>query len=289
MMRTGWRHTLHSRRAMAGMVFLLPWLAGLLIFTAVPLVYSIWLSVCRVDFTTEGMHTAFVGGQWYIEALQKDPYFFQHLLDTVKFIAFLTPMILVVSVLFALLLNTKLRGRTVFRALFFFPVVFINGPVMDKLIGNDATAIIKPEQYAVYQIVATLPDVISVPLLYIFDNVVLILWFSGIQILITLAGLQKVNASLYEAASIDGASPWQIFWKITLPCLRPMLLVSAVYTIVDLAGFSNNAITVYIQKNLNVTTKPYAYSAAMSWIYALAVLVLLLIAFQILRERREKR
>ena len=281
--------SLEKQKGRIGLMFMLPWLTGLFVFTAMPFFYSIWLSICRVSFTTSGIRTEFVGFQWYIEALRNDVNFMPKMLSTLKFIVFLSPMILVVSVVFALLLNKAMRGRSFFRALFFLPVVFINGPVMSKLIGNDATAIIKPEKYAFYQIIETLPGAVSVPLLYILDNVVLILWFSGIQILIALSSLQRVNDSLYEAASIDGASKWQSFWKITMPSLRPMLLVSAVYTIMDLSGFSGNAIDSYIKNNMEITTKPYSYSAAMSWIYALVVLMLVLIAFLIFRERRKKR
>lgn len=272
---------------MAGLVFMVPWLLGICVFTAIPMLYSMWLSVCNVNFS-DGIQTQFIGGKWYVEALRADTNFIPRLLDTLKFIGFLTPMIIVVSVIFAVLLNKSLPGKGFFRALFFFPVVFINGPVMNKLIGNDATAIITPTDYSFYRIIATLPDPISIPLLYIFDNVVVILWFSGIQILIMLSALQKVSDSLYEAASIDGASKWQVFWKITLPTLRPMLLVSAVYTIVDLSNYSGNKVTEYIQQMLTVTDRTYAYSAAMSWMYALMVLALLLLAFLILRERGSK-
>lgn len=121
-------------------------------------------------FTTSGIRTEFVGFQWYIEALRNDVNFMPKMLSTLKFIVFLSPMILVVSVVFALLLNKAMRGRSFFRALFFLPVVFINGPVMSKLIGNDATAIIKPEKYAFYQIIETLPGAVSVPLLYILEQ-----------------------------------------------------------------------------------------------------------------------
>ena len=286
-MQTGWL-TIRRRSGITGTVFMTPWIIGFFVFTAFPMLYSIWLSVCSVNFELTGISTEFVGIKWYTEALREDPNFIPQLIDTIKFIGFLTPMILVVSVLFAVLLNRQLKGKGFFRALFFFQVVFINGPVMNKLIGNDATSIIKPEDYSVYRIIETLPDIISIPLIYIFDNVVMILWFSGVQILTILTSLQKINGSLYEAASIDGASGWQVFWKITLPSLKPMLLVSAVYTIVDLSNYSGNKITAYIKTNMTATQKTYSYSAAMSWMYSVCVLLLLLLAFIILNGRRQK-
>lgn len=124
--------------------------------------------------------------------------------------------------------------------------------------------------------------------MYIFDNIVLILWYAGVQMLIVLAGLQKIGDSLYEAASIDGASAWQSFWKITLPYLRPMILIAAVYTVVDLAAMTSTPMYTLIQNNVTNVERPYSYSAALSWLYALVVLVILGIVYRILREKGEK-
>ena len=207
---------------------------------------------------------------------------------TLKSIVFSAPMIIVASIILALLLNKALPGRAIFRALYFFPVIIISGPVMSKLISNQATSIIHPDQYSIYTVIANMPNIISVPLTYIFDNIVIILWYSGVQMLIILTGLQKIGDSIYEAASIDGAGSWEKFWKITLPYLRPMILVSSAYTVVDLASMSTTPIHAYIEKNVTNILKPYSYSSAISWLYALAILAILGIVFFILRERRIK-
>ena len=278
--------SLRNKDALTGGAFMLPWLIGLLLFTMFPLFYSIWLSLCQVEFSANGIVTSFVGMKWYKEALTADANFIKDMTSTLQSIIFSMPMILVFSIILALLLNRPLRGRAFFRALYFFPVIIISGPVMSKLMGNQAFTIIQPEQFAVYQILETLPGLISVPLCYIFDNIVIILWYSGVQTLIILAGLQKIGDPIYEAASIDGASAWQKFWKITLPHLRPMILVSAAYTVVDLAGKTTNAIHLLISNNMMNILKPYSYSAAISWLYTIAILVILVIIFLILKERR---
>ncbi|MBR5570911.1 MAG: sugar ABC transporter permease [Oscillospiraceae bacterium] len=280
--------TLRTRDALSGLAFLSPWLIGLLVFTLIPIGYSLVMSISRVKFTVNGMELTILGAQWFEEIFTKDANFLPALLDTVEFIAFSTPMILVASVILALLLNKVTKGRGFFRALFFFPVVVISGPVMSKLIGNDATMLIQANDYGVYQIIGNLPGVIATPLQYIFDNVVLILWYSGVQILIILAGLQKINKPIYEAASIDGASGWQIFWKITFPHLKPMILLSGIYTVVDLAGMPSNALAKLVKNNLTRLDAPYSYSAAISWLYSLVELVLLGITFLLLKERKEK-
>ena len=278
--------SLRAKDSLLGSAFMLPWLIGVLTFTLFPMIYSIWLSFCQVEFSPEGILTTFVGGRWYKEALTADAAFVKDMASTFQSIIFSTPMILVFSIIMALLLNRPLRGRAFFRALYFFPVIIISGPVMSKLMSNQAFAIIDPEQFAVYQVLANLPDLVSVPLCYIFDNIVVILWYSGVQTLIILAGLQKIGEPIYEAASIDGASAWQKFWKITLPHLRPMILVSAAYTIVDLAGKSTTAMHALIEKNMMNIEKPYSYSAALSWLYALGVLVILGVVFWLLKEKR---
>lgn len=279
--------SLRGKDALMGGVFMSPWLIGVLVFTLFPLGYSIWLSLCQVEFSADGIQTTFVGLQWYKEALTADANFIKDMTSTVQSIVFSTPMVLVFSIILALLLNRPMRGRAFFRALYFFPVIIISGPVMSKLMSNQAFAIIDPEQFAVYQVLESMPSLISVPLCYIFDNIVVILWYSGVQTLIILAGLQKVGDPIYEAASIDGASAWQKFWKITLPHLRPMILVSAAYTVVDLASKTTTAMHNLIDKNMMNIEKPYSYSAALSWLYTLVVLLILGGIFLILKERRK--
>lgn len=279
---------LKRRESWFGMLFLAPWLIGLVVFTAYPILYSFWMSICKMEFTVNGLESTFIGFKWYTAIFKEDAAFLSAMLDTVKFIVFSTPMILVFSIVLALLLNSITKGKTFFRALFFFPVMVVSGPIMSRLISNDATAIIKAEEYGVYEVVAELPEVISVPLLYMFDNVVSFLWYAGVQILIILIGLQKINASLYEAADMDGASGWQKFWKITFPMMRPMILLSGIYTIVQLANLSTNSIVKLISKNITRIDSPYSYSAALSWLYAIVVLILLLVAFLLLKERSKK-
>ena len=281
--------SLARRHALFGLLFLLPWIIGLFCFTIFPILYSFWMSICKIDFEVSGMRSTFVGMQWYKMIFMEDASFLPDILDTLRFIVFSTPMILVMAVILGLLLNQAVKGRGFFRALFFFPVIVVSGPVMNKLMSNQATAIIQPEKFAVYQVVATLPDIISVPLLYLFDNIVLILWYSGVQILIILSGLQKISGNIYEAAAIDGASKWQSFWKITIPFLKPMILVCGVYTVMDLACFSNNRISQLINYHLVRIDAPYSYSAALSWLYTLAVLLILLVVYGILKERRKER
>lgn len=279
---------LKTAEALSAYGFLAPWIIGLVVFSLIPVGYSLFLSFQEVTLSPYGIETAFIGAQWYQEAFQSDATFVLSLLDTLQFIALSTPMVVVAALLLALLLNGKYRGRVFFRALFFFPVIIISGPVVAELINSDAAKIVSADQYGIYAFIQTLPSVLSAPLAYIFDHVVLILWFSGVQIVIFLAGLQKIGPPIYEAASIDGASSWQIFWKIILPFLRPMMLLNAVYTVVELSAFANNQVNNEIVNKMTLTGKVYGYSAALSWIYFGTLAVLLVIVFLLFRKRKEK-
>ncbi len=279
-----------TREAVGGYLFMAPWIVGFFAFTLFPFLYSIYLSFQEVNLKSSGgIRGTFVGLRWYKEALTVDTSFTLSLLDSLKFIVLSTPMIVVVALLLALLLNGKYRGRTLFRAIFFFPVVIVSGPVVDELMQTNAAAVVHPENYLIYDFIQSLPSVLSSPLLYIFDNIVMILWFSGVQIILFLAGLQKIGQPLREAASIDGASSWQMFWKIYLPFLKPLLLLNTIYTVVMLSAFSDNAVNGEIVSKMYATGKEFAYSSAMAWIYFLILLILLGVVFLLFRGRKEKR
>lgn len=284
-LRTG--KTLRTQNALEGYLFLLPWLLGLLVFTLFPFIYSVYLSFSEVQMAPTGIKTRFVGTQWYVEAFTQDTTFVLSLLDTLQFVLLSAPMIVVVALLLALLLNGTFRGRGFFRGVFFFPVIIVSGPVIQELLSTNAAAVIHPENYLIYDFIGSLPSVLSVPLLYIFDNIVLIMWFSGVQVVLFLAGLQKIGQPIREAASIDGASVWQMFWKIYLPFLRPLILINTIYTLVQLSGFSSNEVNKEIVNKMTLVGKTYGYSSALSWIYFLIMLIILGMAFLFLRERKE--
>lgn len=283
------RLTIRGRNALFGYIFILPWIIGFLIFSAFPFFYSIFLSLSTIKITPEGIQATWTGLANYFEVLTKDTEFPIALMGSITFVVMSTPLIVVASLIMALLLNGNYKGRTIFRAIFFLPVIIISGPVMSELLTNQAAKIVEPSKYIVYQFFTMLPKAIGSPVLYVFDNLVLILWFSGVQILIFLAGIQKIDSNIYEAASIDGASSWEVFWKIILPFVKPLALVNVIYTIVEMASFPTNQVNAQISSKMFQMGKVYSYSAAMSWIYFLVEFLLLGIAFLIFRERNRER
>ena len=266
---------------MYGYIFLLPWIVGFIIFTLYPLIFSLQLGFNEIHLDPEGIKMMWRGGYFFDMAWNTDTTFRLNLGDTVTMILCSTPVVLVFSLVIALLLNKRYPLRTFFRVIFFFPVVIMSGPAISELLTSHS---IDFSQRApqVFEFINILPGFLKNPTLYVLNNLVLILWFSGVQILVFLAGLQKISPDIYSAAEIDGAGGWEKFWKITLPFVSPMILFCTVYTIIDIANYSNNSINIQISDNIISTSGLYSLSAAMSWIYFAAVIGVLIAAYLII-------
>lgn len=263
---------LASRNRLIGLLFVSPWIIGFLVFTAFPLLYSLYLSFQRVKITTSGIKTEFVKFGNYQFAFTGDSVFMDRLTQYLEEMVISVPIIIVFSLIIALLLNQKVKFRGFFRTVFFLPVIIASGPVIKELMDQGVTTIPSIEQYAIYQILNANPDAFfNGMLLYLIKNLIVILWFSGVQILIFLAALQKMDKQIYEAAKIDGASNWEMFWKVTLPSLTPMIIVNTIYTIVMFSIFSLNPIIEHIQKNMFKVDTGFGYASALSWIYFLII------------------
>ena len=98
---------------------------------------------------------------------------------------------------------------------------------------------------------------------------------SGVQMLIFLAGLQSISPAIYESVQIDGATAWETFWKITFPMITPMILVNAVYTIIDSFTTNSNTVMTFIANIYSSKANGNVLSSAMSWIYFLIVILII--------------
>ncbi|MBH0169267.1 MULTISPECIES: carbohydrate ABC transporter permease [Bacillales] len=281
---------LGNNRNLTGLLFVSPWIIGFLVFTAFPLLYSLFLSFQEVKITTDGIKTNFVSFGNYEYAFSVDGTFVDRVLTYLEEMVISVPIIIVFSLIIALLLNQKIKFRGLFRTIFFLPVIIASGPVIKELIDQGITTIPSIEQYAIYQALNDNPDgFFNGILLYLIKNLIVILWYSGVQILIFLAALQKMDKQIFEAAKIDGASNWEFFWKITLPSLKPMIIVNLIYTIVTYSVFSLNPIIEHIQKNMFKVDTGYGYASALSWIYFLIIAAALAIAVGVMTVKRKKK
>lgn len=281
--------SMKSKNTLTGLMFISPWILGFLVFTAVPLLYSLFLSFQQVKITTQGIQTKFVKFDNFQYAFTVDALFTQKLLTFLQELVLSVPIIIVFSLIIALLLNQPIKFRNFFRTIFFLPVIIASGPVINELIAQGVTSIPSIKEYAIFESLLSSDGFFSTVLLYLMDNLIIILWFSGVQFLIFLAALQKIDQQVYEAAKIDGASNWECFWKVTLPSIFPMIVVNTVYTIVMYSIFSLNPVIGHIQTNMFQIDTGFGYASALSWIYFLLIAAALAISVGLLTFRGKKK
>lgn len=275
-----------TREALYGYSFVILWVIGFGLFTLVPLIQTFLYSMNQVTVSATGIDLVFVKWDNYSRALFTDPTFVQTLIEYVIETAVSVPIVIIFSLIIAMFLNMKFRFKGFFRTIFFLPVVITSGPVIQELTAQGATSV--PEianSAAVAEFLYQLPPSISTPVQYLLTSFILILWFSGVQILIYLSSLQKIDKSVYEAASIDGASSWEAFWKITLPSLSTTTMINVVYTIITLSHFSENKIIRYIYGQTYAVQGGIGYSSAMSFLYFGVLVLLLAIVYLTLNYR----
>ncbi|MFP4287374.1 MAG: carbohydrate ABC transporter permease [Candidatus Izemoplasmataceae bacterium] len=283
-----------TRESSIGYMFILIWIIGYLIFALYPVFNSLYLSFFKVRLAGSGIDLDFVGIGNYRAAFLQDPYFVEILINYALRLLLNVPVTIVFALIIAMLINQDVKGKGAWRTIFFLPVIITSGPVIAELMAQGATTLPTIEDY---QFIDTIIDNIGAflanPVQALFNEILLVLWFAGIQILILLAGLQKIDKGIYEAAMIDGASPWEGFWKITLPSIMPLITVSIIYTVVSMSVFSLNEVIVYIRnvmlgESTPALTTGYGYSATLSWIYFLAMALIILIFIGLITIRRKK-
>jgi len=282
--------SLGTREAVYGYSFVLIWIIGFGLFTLFPLIQTFFYSMNTVTVTATGITQKFVNWANYSRALFTDPNFVQLLIEYAIETLVSVPIVIIFSMVIALLLNLKLRFKGIFRTIFFLPVVITSGPVIKELTSQGATSVPGiANSAAISSFLATLPPYLRNPIDYLLTSFILILWFSGVQILIYLSSLQKIDKSIYEAAAIDGASAWESYWKITLPSLSTTTVINAIYTIITLSHFSENKVVKYIFSQTYAVEGGIGYSSAMSFIYFLVLSLLLAIVYFLLNSRTEKK
>lgn len=270
------RLTMSRKKSLVGLLFVTPWLAGFFIFFASPLVQAVTYSLNKVTITASGRKMTYVGLGNYQDIFLKDAYFVDRLLNFLKEIVLELPLILVFSLVIAILLNQSVRGRGIFRTLFFLPIIVVSGPVMQMLISSGSTTIPLIEQYGLYELIEeVVPKFLQEPVTGLFRELLLILWYSGVPTLIFLAGLQKIDGTLYEASYMDGASSWVSFWKIVLPSIKGMILINSIYVTVFLATSELNEVIDLIRSNMLNASKGFGIASAMAWIYSVCILVII--------------
>jgi ABC-type sugar transport system permease subunit len=230
-----------------------------------------------------------VGLEYFRQALFVDAEYPTKLVLSLISVALGTPIAVVFALIIAILLNRKFHGRAIFRMIFFVPVIIMSGPVMAELLTETSAMNINFNIFGIIDILHELDNFWSRMLVTFLNSFVRILWFTGVQMIIFLAALQKIDHNMYEAASIDGATAWEMFWRITLPYIRPIIMLNSIYTIVEMGTFSDDITNLDIVESISDIARPFSYASAMSWIYALCLLLMIVIVFLIFMDWKEIR
>ena len=267
--------TTKTQKAITGYFYILPWLVGLVLFGLQPIIKSVRMAMS--DFS--GLKAIVVGDTaktvfiingfslaQFNQIFAKNPEHTEAIVTLFGNTMLVVPFVLVFSLLLALLLNRKIKGIKIFRTIFFIPVILLSGNLINYLNRyNLLTVPILTSNQVRGFIEFYLPGSFAELILQAFSRVVLILWLGGVQTLIFLAGLQKINRPIYEAAAIDGASSWEMFWKITFPALFPLMMINVIYTTVLYANLDNPVSTI-IGRTIVAPDYGRDYASALSWV-----------------------
>ena len=286
--------SLTKRKARSGWLFVLPFVIGILVVYLPIILDSICYSFFQISPVAGGGYTlTFKGIEFYKSALVDNTTFTTTLVAGIEQLLVDTPMILIFSLFIAVVLNQRMLGRAAFRAIFFIPVVLSTGLMeainaSDKLSGymgggdgggisdgsggDGAAEIVSAVDierlFEGVKIGSELVDYVANAVNSIYN----IVNRSGVQMLIFLAGLQGISPSIYEASSIEGATAWETFWKITFPMISPMILVNAIYTIIDSFTSQSNVVMKYIA---TIYENAQEVATAMSWIYFTVIMAII--------------
>lgn len=275
----------YKREMMWGYLFILPWIIGYLIFTMYPVFYSLFLSFQEAYYHAEkGITTTFVGIENYLSVF-RNQYVLPLYVDYLGRILLSVPLIIVFAMIISILINQPIKGKGIWRTIFFLPVVISTGPVITELALQGATSLPSFEESSAIDFLGnTLGWWIATPVENMMQSLLLILWFAGIPILIFLAALQKTDKEVYEAAAIDGASNWDTFWKITLPSLMPFVSVNIIYVVVTmslstgLSGVLEEARGHILNGGADSNRyHGFGYGASVTWIYFLIMVLVILV------------
>ena len=281
------RPSLEAKRVKVGYLFTLPFIIGAAVAIVYPIIVSVIYSFADITANASGYNIKFVGLGNYNNIFNIDPTFKRILLNTLKSTALNVPVV-IISFFLASVLNTEFKGRGMARTVLFLPMI-LNSNLVKSILSGDAVmgSVTEKSSADTAQISGAFEGFFSNLdigtgvtdlLVSSVDNITNILAMSVIPIIIMLAGLQSVSKSVYEASYVEGATKWEVFWKISLPIVSPMILVSVIYCIIDSFTSVDNAVIEKV-KAVSFTDLEFGLGSAMAWSYLLIVLAIVALVY----------
>lgn len=282
------RPSLEAKRVKVGYLFTLPFIIGAAVAIVYPIIVSVIYSFADITANASGYNIKFVGLGNYNNIFNIDPTFKRILLNTLKSTALNVPVVIIFSFFLASVLNTEFKGRGMARTVLFLPMI-LNSNLVKSILSGDAVmgSVTEKSSADTARISGAFEGFLSKLdigtgvtdlLVSSVDNITNILAMSVIPIIIMLAGLQSVSKSVYEASYVEGATKWEVFWKISLPIVSPMILVSVIYCIIDSFTSVDNAVIEKV-KAVSFTDLEFGLGSAMAWSYLLIVLAIVALVY----------
>lgn len=285
--RTAWSRFLYNNNTV-GYIFASPFILGFLIFTIIPMLSSLYYSC--TDYNMIEKET-WIGLQNYVR-LFHDERFLNSVRVTLEYVLFSVPLKLAFALFIAFLLTRPSKAVSFYRSLYYLP----------SLIGGSvAVALVWKELFARKGLINTNLAKLGIDTVNWFGNmstakwpiILMTVWQFGSSMLIFAAGLKEIPSSYYEAAKIDGANGWQMFWKITMPCLSPIILFNLIMQLISsfmvftqafvITGGGPNDATMYYALYVykqGINNRNMGYASAMSWVMLVIMSVITLIVFK---------
>ena len=270
---------INALKAKYGWICISPWIVGLILFFISPIIQSIIYSFSSVSLGVGGMNIQFVGLKNFRYIFLENADYLDYMAQAfVKFV-YSFPVIIILSLILALMLYQEFKGRILFRALYFLPVIIAAGPVLKTVLSAEQSGIsniaqdesIAMSMFNVSEIVDAvgLPQQLATYFVSIIDGITGLIWNCGIQTVLFIAGMQAIPTLLYEVSKVEGATKWEEFWLITLPMLGRVILLVSVFTMVELMVDPTNPLISLAYSFMK--SQFYGESSAMLWSYFVVI------------------
>ena len=279
-----------------GYLYCMPFIIGFLVFVAYPLFKVVVFSFNELTVGAETYETTWVGLTHYNRIFFVDPDFRKTVLSSVRDMVINVPVVVLFSFFIASILNQKFVGRTVFRTILFLPVILASGMV-DYLTAGDfissnmqnIASFPKNSAWVFWGGLTQLLTEMNIGKSFVdfIDGLVGrisdITTMSAVPSVIFLSGMQSISPSIYEASYIEGASAWDVFWKISFPMVSPLILVNIIYCIVDSFTSSSNKAITEIHEAL-FSNAQYGLGSAMALVYLVLAGIIIMIIYTLVKR-----
>lgn len=281
--------SLTTRKNLMGYWFVLPFILGMVLLYIPALIEAFRYSISTIDIVPGSYELNYVGLDNYRHVLQVDPTFIRSIFETTGDLFINVAIILIYSLIMATVLNRNIGGKGFYRALLFLPVIIATGVITEAenttftnlssgSLDIEAGAAIAGGLFSEVDITLLINSLSLSPELTdivvgAINNIYSIVTGSGVQLIIFLAGLQSISPTVYESATVEGATWWESFWKITIPMISPLILVNMVYTVVDSFTRYGNPVMDGIFELISQAV--YTEAAARAFVYLVIVGVII--------------